>query len=301
MTKGDHPLCPLCQSDRTAYFATHAQVEQRLYRCQECGLFFVHPHRHLPSPDDQTAHVQDGQEKSGFWGPARAADAWDKWRATENERIGRLVLQAGEASPLLEVGFGEGPLTRVLMPKVDEYWGIEPYAPSFERAVSELALDRSRFFCLKAETLEEAEPFATMSDYFRTIIMVSVFEHLSQPARILQTCRRLLSPGGRLIISVPDSARFRWLRLMRLTFGLEPWTYYHLSFFNQRNLEQAFVKHGFSVISKKPHPLIDDLSIDYFYRVSRSRLVGLGMKGLSMSRLDRLLRIVTWFYVLEKQ
>lgn len=54
------------------------------------------------------------------------------------------------------------------------------------------------------------------------LLLISVLEHLEQPALILQDCQRVLKPGGRILINVP-TWRGRWfLELAAFRLGLCP-------------------------------------------------------------------------------
>jgi SAM-dependent methyltransferase len=289
--------CPLCQSSDSRFFASHNQVEQNLYRCRKCGLFFVYPHSsYIPSVTDGDREPENFQ----FWASAAAQKAYNRWRKAENRRIADLILEDGRIHRLLEIGFGEGPLTRLILSEVDEYWGIEPVPASCDRSIKALKLDRKQACCLKAEDLDSAEPFSSLKNYFDVIILVSVFEHLSYPSKILKSAQRLLAPRGRLIISTPDSTYFRILTRLRRIVGMESWSYFHISFFKESNLQNAFTNAGFRIQFKKSYPLITPLSIRYFALLTGSKFVNIGMRILSATGFDKQLRITTLFYILEK-
>ena len=74
------------------------------------------------------------------------------------------------------------------------------------------------------------------------IVCADVLEHLSRPERIVNTCRSLLAPGGKLLISVPNAAYCGLIaELMQGEFkyreeGLLDRT--HLRFFTRRSLSR---------------------------------------------------------------
>lgn len=284
--------CPLCHSTNIRYYAEYAEVGQVLFACNDCRLYFVNPHTPwIPS-------VTDGAdaETFSFWGSEDAHRAYAKWRIEENDRIAGMILAGGRQGRLLEIGFGEGPLTEKLLAHTDEYWGIEPVPGHYRDTVARLGLDKRRCLGIAAEAMLEHPALSAQRGSFDTIVMVSVFEHLSGTRDILKSCAELLKPGGRLIISVPDSTFFPYLLLIRRIFGMEPWSRFHTSFFNDAGLRRAFAECGFTIASASPHSLLTPASINYYSKLKNSNLLRSTMTLFKMLRLDRMLRVSTTFY-----
>lgn len=90
------------------------------------------------------------------------------------------------------------------------------------------------------ETVNLSMLFA--GERYDVIVCADVLEHLRQPEHLLQACRELLAPGGRLLISVPNAGYAGLLlELMHGDFryrteGLLDRT--HLRFFTRRSLER---------------------------------------------------------------
>lgn len=289
--------CPLCGSRDVRFFAEHNRVKQKLCWCTDCRLYFVSPHiSFIPSVTDRNEIRRPFQ----FWGSPKAHEAYSRWRHEENTRIARLVTNLGRIDRVLEIGFGEGPLTRRLLPFVREYWGLEPVPATHRRTVDELSLDPDRALCIKAEDLVQNRRFLREHNTFDLIVMVSVFEHISRPAKVLETCFNLLKPGGKVFLSTPDSTHFGWLYRGRLALGMEPWSHFHISFFNKVNLELLFSKQGFHIAQITHAPLLTVHSIDYFGALTGSFLVRAAMTFVRFSRLDKVLCINTFNYVLQK-
>lgn len=90
--------------------------------------------------------------------------------------------------------------------------------------------------------------------YWDWVLALDVLEHLVHPERALHEARRLLVPGGRLVVNVPNPFdwRARW-RVLRGA-GIDaqehfpdqpPWRYPHLRFFRHRELLALLRECGF--------------------------------------------------------
>lgn len=84
---------------------------------------------------------------------------------------------------------------------------------------------------------------------FDAITMFDVIEHLAEPRRALEQCRRHLAPRGRLFLTTPDSgsavarllgARWHYLDLDQ-----------HISVFSAANLTSLLAASGFRVLSRR--------------------------------------------------
>ena len=291
--------CPLCGSGDVVFFKKHTTVDQKLHHCNACGLYFAYPHEsYIPGNAEEKVSEP---EISQFWGSKEAHTAYNKWRGEENDRIIAIINSSGPIGKVLEIGFGDGPLTEKLIPLSREYWGIEPDRSFFQRTLKRLNIQPDRVFCLKAEEIAGSEWYQKHINTFDTIIMISVFEHLSNPNNILQACHALLKPGGKIFLSTPDSTYFRLYYIIRRVLRMEPWTYFHISFFKSGNLKLLFENRELSVIRKFSAPLVTPSSIEYFGKLTNSRLVKTAMKITYWLRLDRLLRIRTYNFLLQKK
>jgi 2-polyprenyl-3-methyl-5-hydroxy-6-metoxy-1,4-benzoquinol methylase len=213
----------------------------------------------------------------------------------------KVISKFGSLGNVLEIGFGDGALTKHLLPMADEYWGIEPGEDCFARTVKDRGINPEKAFCIKAEDMRETKQLMSRKNSFDLIILVSVLEHLSVPAQILETCHGLLKPGGRLFLSTPNSQNFKIFYGLRRLMGIDAWSVAHISFFKKSNLRFMFSHIGFDIDDIFLAPLITPYSIRYFKELYNSSLLGFCMSCFRRLRLDSLLNINTFNVVLTKK
>jgi SAM-dependent methyltransferase len=148
---------------------------------------------------------------------------------------------------ILDVGCGDGQLLAKLRRPGWRLAGLEPDAACAERVRARLGIDVRRGV-LRDRLFDPP---------FDVVTMVHVLEHVPDPAGDLLEVRRLLGPGGVLIVEVPacDSygfalARHRW-------FGLD--LPRHLTHFSTATLRRIVERAGFRVrdLHRKPTPAMD--------------------------------------------
>jgi 2-polyprenyl-3-methyl-5-hydroxy-6-metoxy-1,4-benzoquinol methylase len=125
---------------------------------------------------------------------------------------------------LLDVGAGSGDF----MSRMEELgWkvsGVEPDPVAAQRG-------RARGLQLHHGDLDSAG-FA--DETFDAITMAHVIEHVHDPVRLLARCRRLLKPGGRVVILTPNIASWGHRHFGRDWLSLDSPRHLHL--FNPRNM-----------------------------------------------------------------
>lgn len=127
-----------------------------------------------------------------------AADSWytRNVNAATIDYSGRIFARHWRGTSCLELGPAEGLMTELI-------------APAFERLV---LVDGSAIFCAQ---LRERFPGAEVHDAlfelyapeerFDTIVLGHVLEHVEDPVAILARCRSWLTPGGVILMAVPNA------------------------------------------------------------------------------------------------
>lgn len=147
-------------------------------------------------------------------------------------RWAKLFDRPGKA---LEVGCGDGFMLQTLKELGWDVAGIE--------RTDEMAAYARERFGIKVFTkgFEEIPSGAE----FDLIILFQVLEHMSSPLEVLEQCRRLLKPGGKIVIGVPNFESWQSKYAGAEWFHLDAPR--HLSHFSPRSLENALGMAGLSV------------------------------------------------------
>ena len=103
-------------------------------------------------------------------------------------------------------------------------------------------------------SLEDGIP-AEAGEGFDVVVAADVIEHLSRPGEVLADMRRVLRPGGQVLLSVPNFAH--WYPRLRVAAGLFGYDRRgildetHLRFFTRRTLRRLVRATGFDILEEQ--------------------------------------------------
>ena len=119
----------------------------------------------------------------------------------------------------LEIGAGSGEVASVLSLYYQEYIATELSIERVKR-LKAIFLDRANIQIVQNDIEDLNLPFHLQ--YFDTIILIAVIEHLIEPISVLKYCYSLLKPGGKILIDTPNFAK--WTRRLKALLGIFPST-----------------------------------------------------------------------------
>jgi len=150
----------------------------------------------------------------------------------------------------LDMGCGDGNVSKLYLSKGAVY-GID---------ISKIALKYAKNNGIKTKYCDlnkNKTPFT--AEYFDTIIVTDVIEHLIDPIGILIEVKRVLKKGGRIIITVPNFARLnnRFQMIKGDPTDLLHWEKFgdemeHLHWFTKPKLEYLAAKTGLTICKYAP-------------------------------------------------
>jgi ubiquinone/menaquinone biosynthesis C-methylase UbiE len=134
-------------------------------------------------------------------------------------RLIRRLLGARTYGRLLEIGYGSGVFMPELARHADELFGIDPHPMPTE---VEAVLQKHGLHASLLTGSAEALPYA--DGFFDCVVSVSAIEYVEDIEAACRELRRVLKPGGRLVIATPGSSPILDLAL-RASTGEDPGQY----------------------------------------------------------------------------
>jgi len=148
-----------------------------------------------------------------------------------------MYLPAHPSGRLLDYGCGSGVVAESLKRRGWTVKGIDMDADAVSNA-------RRKGLDVDQGTLEGMH---YPDSYFDAIVMSHVIEHVHDPVRLVQECRRILAPGGRLALVTPNARSLGHRMFKQAWRGLEPPRHLHL--FTPLALKRLLDQAGFRTVT----------------------------------------------------
>lgn len=148
------------------------------------------------------------------------------------------------ASTKLDVGCGGGVLARILKEKGHTIDGI-----TLSQAEVNAAQSYTRNVLI--HNLENGLPPTLMNVQYDVVVCSHVLEHIVYPKQLLMDINKVLKPGGRLLIALPNIMHYKSrFKLMRGDFEYQEagiWDYTHVKWYTFKSSQRLVQDFGFKV------------------------------------------------------
>jgi SAM-dependent methyltransferase len=207
-------------------------------RCRGCGLVWVDP---LPTAEELSGYYEGAYGTGSY---ARFADAVETRRLIAEHRL-QLIRPWVQSGPWLDVGCAAGDFIAAAEQAGRSVEGIDASAEAVERA-------RARGLNVRHAGVETFRP----EQRYQTVSAFDLIEHLLDPRAFIAGLVDWLSPGGVLILTLPDVRSI----YPRLLMGRH-WFYYvpeeHFFYFDRNTISRLLESFGFTVLqlSRATKPL----------------------------------------------
>lgn len=181
--------CPACGADAWANTGM-TLPEGPLRRCGHCG--------HYASSCSAARYAETMREFENPLGTLPCDDAWQRRRAVVGRRLDLLASLLGKRAEelrLLDVGCSSGTLLRIAKDAGFSVQGVEPSAAPAQTA-------RQHGLSVFTGFLEEA---ALPDADYDIVTLMEVIEHLPEPVGLLKEIRRVIRPGGLLMVGTGNA------------------------------------------------------------------------------------------------
>ena len=269
-----YSTCPVCSSTDIHPLLTvkdHSVSGESfvIWQCSQCLLRFT---QDVPSEDSigpyyqSTDYISHSNTSKGL-----INRIYQKVRRfTLDQKAGMVIRQTKEKGRSLDIGAGIGAFVQTMKEKGWEAEGLEPDEGARQRAKELFGLELS-----PSSKLKELP-----SGSYDAITLWHVLEHVHTLHDYMEQLKRLLRPGGRLFIAVPNytSAESDIYKLYWAAYDVPR----HLYHFSPRSIEWLLQSHGMKLRAKKPM-WFDAFYISLLssrYRHGKTHWVGAGLAGL---------------------
>ena len=220
--------CPVCGDGTDRQTLLFIKQRSRFVRCQGCGFVFINPRPSVA----WLASRYDDYGKRYFTDPGKLASDFNA--ARHDYELG--LLQGGGGT-LLDVGCATGSFVSAARAAGFDARGIDISEEStrYGREVLGLPLEAGDLW----ERNYPAQAFDVVTSW-------ATLEHLPDPNRFLAEASRLVAPGGRIALSVPNygSLTQRILARRDRYVGVD-----HLNYFTASTLRRLLEKHAFHTVT----------------------------------------------------
>jgi len=237
--------CPVCQSDAVAPMldAVDHTVSHKcfpVWYCSSCTAAFT---QNVPGQQEigdyysSEDYISHSDTSKGFINSLYHRVRRRTLASKRNLVVNQTKLEKGK---LLDVGCGTGAFLNNMKQAGWEITGLEPDANAREKAASLYGID----------PLSPEQLFQLSAGSFNAITLWHVLEHVHDLQGYTRQLAKLLAPGGRLFIAVPNYTSYD------AAFYKECWAAYdvprHLYHFSPKSMEQLLSAHQLQLFTCKP-------------------------------------------------
>lgn len=249
MSRIQYQQCPICGSRKisrqlTAKDHTVSGEAFDIWECGDCtGRFTqnIPDIHHIGSYYQSADYISHTETKEGLINRMYHSVRKITMRSKQNWVKSSAGVKQGR---LLDIGSGSGAFLHYMQQLGWEVTGLEPDAGARENARKLYNLD----------TLSTEALFQLPHAQFDCITMWHVLEHVHDLHPYLEQIRKLLKPGGALLIAVPN-----YTSTDARSYGSH-WAAYdvprHLYHFSPASMQILLQQHGLSIVQK--HPMVFD-------------------------------------------
>jgi 2-polyprenyl-3-methyl-5-hydroxy-6-metoxy-1,4-benzoquinol methylase len=239
-------VCSVCNQENYDYWYKPSQSPGPIVQCKGCGFVYVNPIQsdkaliqEGPVLDDRPAYLLESSDLNdiqGSWEQPIIEKYLNELHAKKlnaQEALGHINSVVSKRGAMLDFGCFCGVFLSAAAQDGWDCYGLEPLVMPAIYARGHFGLQ------VTTGTLRE-DTFPP--NFFDVVTAFQVFEHLIHPEEEIEKIRKILKPGGLLLIEVPniDTIMVKFLRAKHRHFVQD-----HVSFFSSKTLSELLSRMGF--------------------------------------------------------
>lgn len=235
--------CPICKSEKTKHKLD--MNKYKYYKCRDCGVIFLenkYGFEDLKEIYNNNYFKDEYKPDSDFNYFIESDEKINEKVDLNRETVDKFRKYLLEDKKVLEIGCAAGYFLEAIKKEGNNnVHGLEISHEAAEFAKNKFNIN------IIGDNIDSVDE--KYNNFFDSIVMFHVLEHLKNPSESLGEIKRFLKPGGILIIEIPNVKSFDIIaskRIKKEVFHAP----YHLFAFNMKSLKDIVENQGFKVLEQ---------------------------------------------------
>ncbi len=209
------------------------------YRCNSCGLVSTYPY---PDKQQIIKHYKKKFEKGNYQllqtYSSDYKKVYEEFASILEQEMRKNNKNLNKKMKVLDIGCFTGEFLEILLRK-----GVDVYGLELQKEAVEIANKRLHGKVKRADVMTAPFP----KEKFDAITLFGLIEHVTNPAKLIAQCYKLLKKDGIIMIQTPNSSSLFALIMQKYWPPYAPVEHIHL--FSRKSLEILLHKNNFSQIT----------------------------------------------------
>ncbi|MBU4057864.1 class I SAM-dependent methyltransferase [Patescibacteria group bacterium] len=233
----NYTICNLCKNnDYSIVFNEGVAQKHQIVKCNTCGLMYANPQGEAESKTEMFLQTRTSKDLSEL--TSEKFSQKQSVQLKDYKKIISTINNIGiKTGSVLEIGASLGTFLNMWKESGWNVLGVDP-----NKNASIYAKEKYNINVIQS-TIKESD---LKENQFDVVIMLHVIEHMGDPEEELEIIKRVLKPGGILVIETPryDSLLFKCLGRRERSISCDG----HIYFFTTKTIRALIEGCGFNIM-----------------------------------------------------